>query len=199
MEANVYDDPFLKAREHFLSAVVQLPREYLGTNAAPLQLVITELQRSFVLEMAIIMRIKRLDVTDPAMVQDYAQRFYDYRLTRAYNNERSNCGVIREMAKTIIATLKSGNAADRDRIAEVQDLLTMLGNYDGQFVDDIEQLMAESGPAMEAIEDHVGLGRVAEARAVQHAFAERFDPRIEQLKGVLTQMNHLNLQLLHFI
>ena len=117
-ETNVYGDPFLEAREHFLSAVVQLPPEYLGTNAAPLQNVITELQRSYVLEMAIIMRIKRLDVTDPAMVQDYAQRFDDYRLTRAYNNERSNCGVIREMARTIIATLKSGNAVDRDRIAE---------------------------------------------------------------------------------
>src|SRR5438270_7031963 len=135
-------NPFIDEREKLLSAVYTLPPDYLNGHAAPLLKIIRELKRSYQLEFQHIQDVMDLDVSDQKAWAQFASYFRRYHKSHDFANERTHCRNIGRNAQKLLAPLQAGTTdADRARVEELQDLLSLLGDADAEFLYEIEQTM----------------------------------------------------------
>jgi hypothetical protein len=189
-------NPFIEAQEKLPSAITTLPTNYLDGNAAALLAIVEELKNSYKVELRVIQTIKSLDVTCSEAVDRLARDFENYHQYRDSDEERTHCHNIDQIARTFLAPLRGGSQSDRERVAQLDNLLAPLRDADIDFLDDVEQLMNKASRALKVINDHVQAGRHAparlnDARAEQQKFGQEFDPLLSRLKTALKQMNTL--------
>lgn len=189
-------NPFIEAREKLPSAITTLPPDFLNGNAAALLAIVEELKNSYKVELRIIQTIKNLDVTQPEAVDQLARDFEDYHQYNDFDRERTRCHNIDRIARTLLAPLRAGSQTDRERVAQLGNLLAPLRVADNDFLDDIEQLMSRALQALKTINEHVQASRhdparLNDARNEQQKFAQEFDPLLNRLKTRLKRMNTL--------
>lgn len=189
-------NPYIDAREELPSAISTLPPDYLNGNAASLLAIVEELSRSYRLELRIIQAVKDLNVSDPMAVAQFTTNFQNYHQYRDFDKERTHCHNIGRIARTILVPLKAGTQDDLARVEQVEEMISMLGSSDDEFMDEIESVMNRALDAVNRINTHVQASltdsnQLATALQEQQIFKDEFDPEVARLKTVLKRMNIL--------
>jgi hypothetical protein len=189
-------NPFIEAREKLPSAISTLPPDYLNGNAAALLAIVEELSRSYRLELRFIQAINGLNVSDPEKVAQFTTDFQNYHQSRDFEKERTHCRNIDRITRTLLVPLKAGTQADLSRVSQVENMMSMLGSADAEFMDEIEPMMDRALAAVRRINTHVQASltdptQLAVARQEQQAFTNAFNPEFVRMKTLLKRMNIL--------
>lgn len=199
------DEWLEEARTRLPSAISTLPANYLDGNAAPLLLIVEELKRSFLLELRIIQTIKRTELREANdetrwNVARLTAELEDYGQSRWFSEERTHCGNIDRIARTLIAPQRLA-VGDSTRVEEVERLLAPLRDADREFVDELEPLMEDVLQRLRTINDHVqeteqDPARLVDAQRELADFDRALDPRVAGLTKTLKEMSRLANELL---
>lgn len=191
----MFPEEVFKERQEFAAKIAEAPPDYLKDNAAALLRIIWEMQASLALELQVIQGIKRLDVTDAAVVSSYLERFSDYTDRRDFNLERTSCRRIANIYHNQIRILEGGSGGAQ-RAPELDQLLGQFAHADQQFTEAIEPFMDRTRVTLIGICDAATANRIEDARALQDEFAEAYRVEVQRLKSTINEMSEVGCSLL---
>lgn len=191
----MFPDHVYQERTELLEKIATADTAFLEDNAAALMRITWELQASLALELQTVQRIRRIDVSKIAAVDDFAQAFSDYVDQGSYNLQRTSCGRIGDIYWHQIRALEDTPAGARG-VAELDELLQRFTDADAQFTDEIEPFMSRARDVVLAIRDDAVAGRMEEARQRRDDFATEYRDELAKLRSAITDLNNVGRELL---
>jgi hypothetical protein len=197
MSGGKMSNPHLEASEHIASAVSTLPADFRGRNVEVLYQILYELGRSHTAQLQMLGPLRRLDLT--AWRTDLVREAREIRInlqeisdTATLDRWRTHCHNLQILGRQLVG---EGWA-----VTEVQQALGPLYVYDGEFIDQLEGLVAPAVAAARRVEDeldgHEGDdGALQRARNTRDRFIEEHRQLLDSAKSLLIKMGDAARQL----